>query len=94
MSKNSLSLTQLGVLMNPNSKYNGAEFTYNIGDLVSFVHPRITEDYIDKYVLTGIIVRERFVYTADNKFLVRTPERDYWVSRPSLTLLSKAENKS
>ena len=76
------------------NNYNGAEFTYGIGDLVSFTHSRLTEDYIDKYVLTGIIVRERFVYTADNKFLVRTPERDYWVSRPSLTLLSRAQNKS
>ena len=76
------------------NRYNGAEFTYGIGDLVSFTHSRLTEDYIDKYVLTGIIVRERFVYTADNKFLVRTPERDYWVSRPSLTLLSRAQNKS
>tara|TARA_B100000131_G_scaffold101321_1_gene98323 strand:+ start:523 stop:756 length:234 start_codon:yes stop_codon:yes gene_type:complete len=76
------------------NNYKGAEFTYGIGDLVSFTHSRLTEDYIDKYVLTGIIVRERFVYTADNKFLVRTPERDYWVSRPSLTLLSRAENKT
>ena len=76
------------------NNYNGAEFTYGIGDLVSFKDGRITEDYVDEFVVTGIIIRERFVYTADNKFLVRTPERDYWVSRPLLTLLSKAENKS
>tara|TARA_Y100000593_G_scaffold40152_1_gene77399 strand:+ start:196 stop:429 length:234 start_codon:yes stop_codon:yes gene_type:complete len=76
------------------NRYNGAEFKYNIGDLVSFTHSRQTEEYIDDFTLTGIIIRERFVYTADNKFLVRTPERDYWVSRPLLTLLSKAENKS
>lgn len=76
------------------NQYNGAEFTYNIGDLVSFTSRRLTEDYIDDFVLTGIIIRERFVFTADNKFLVRTPEKDYWVSRPLLTLLSKAENKT
>ena len=76
------------------NNYNGAEFTYAIGDLVSFRHVRQTEEYIDDFTLTGIIIRERFVFTADNKFLVRTPERDYWVSRPALTLLSKAENKS
>ena len=76
------------------NNYNGAEFTYGIGDLVSFTDGRITEDYVDELVVTGIIIRERFVFTADNKFLVRTPERDYWVSRPALTLLSKAENKS
>ena len=76
------------------NNYNGAEFTYGIGDLVSFTHSRLTEDYIEDFVLTGIIIKERFVYTADNKFLVRTPEREYWISRPLLTLLSKAENKS
>ena len=76
------------------NRYNGAEFTYNIGDLVSFTDGRITEDYVDELVTTGIIIRERFVFTADNKFLVRTPERDYWVSRPALTLLSRAENKT
>ena len=76
------------------NNYNGAEFTYGIGDLVSFTHSRQTEEYVEDFALTGIIIKERFVYTADNKFLVRTPERDYWVSRPLLTLLSKAENKS
>ena len=74
--------------------YNGAEFTYGIGDLVSFTHSRQTEEYVEDFALTGIIIRERFVYTADNKFLVRTPEKDYWVPRPSLTLLSTAQNKS
>ena len=76
------------------NNYNGAEFTYGIGDLVSFTQRRLTEQYVDDFVLTGIIIRERFVFTADNKFLVRTPEQDYWVSRPALTLLSRAENKT
>ena len=76
------------------NNYNGAEFTYGIGDLVSFTQRRLTEQYVDDFVLTGIIIRERFVFTADNKFLVRTPEQDYWVSRPALTLLSKAQNKT
>jgi len=76
------------------NRYNGAEFTYNIGDLVEFTAKRATEDYIAETKLTGIIIRERFVFTADNKFLVKTPEKDYWVSRPALTLLSKAENKT
>ena len=76
------------------NNYNGAEFTYNIGDLVSFKDGRITEDYVDELVTTGIIIKQRFVFTADNKFLVQTPERNYWVSRPALTLLSRAENKT
>ena len=67
-----------------------ADFAYQVGDLVSFTQRRITEDYVDDFVLTGIIVKQRFVFTADNKFLVRTPEKDYWVSRPALTLLSRA----
>ena len=76
------------------NNYNGAEFTYNIGDLVSFNSRRLTEDYIDDFVLTGVVIKQRYVFTADNKFLVRTPEKDYWVSRPLLTLLSKAANKT
>ena len=69
-------------------------FAYQLGDLVSFTDGRITEDYVDELVTTGIIVKQRFVFTADNNFLVRTPEKDYWVSRPRLTLLSRAPNKT
>ena len=71
-----------------------ADFAYNIGDLVSFTQRRLTEDYIDDFVLTGVVIKQRYVFTADNKFLVQTPEKDYWVARPALTLLSKAENKT
>jgi len=71
-----------------------ADFTYNIGDLVSFKSRRVNEDYVSVDVLTGVVIKQRYVFTADNNFLVRTPEKDYWVSRPALTLLSKAENKS
>ena len=71
-----------------------ADFAYSIGDLVSFTQRRLTEDYIDDFVLTGVVIKQRYVFTADNKFLVQTPEKDYWVTRPALTLLSKAENKT
>ena len=67
-----------------------ADFAYQVGDLVSFKSRRLTEDYIDDFVLTGVVIKQRYVFTADNKFLVRTPEKDYWVPRPSLTLLSRA----
>ena len=87
MSKNSPNLIQWGVPVD-------GRFAYQIGDLVSFIRPRITEDYIDDFVLTGVVIKQRFVFTADNKFLVRTPERDYWIARPFLTLLSRAENKT
>ena len=71
-----------------------ADFTYNIGDLVSFKSRRVNEDYVSVDVLTGVVIKQRYVFTADNKFLVQTPEKDYWVSRPALTLLSKAQNKT
>ena len=76
------------------NNFNGAEFTYGIGDLVSFTHSRQTEEYVEDSSLTGVVIKQRFVFTADNKFLVRTPEQDYWVSRPALTLLSRAQNKT
>ena len=68
-----------------------ADFAYQVGDLVSFKSRRLTEDYIDDFVLTGVVIKQRYVFTADNKFLVRTPEKDYWVPRPSLTLLSRGK---
>ncbi len=66
-------------------------FAYQLGDLVSFSSRRLTEEYINDVVLTGVVVKQRFVFTADNKFLVQTPEQDYWVSRPALTLLSRGK---
>ncbi len=70
------------------------DFEYQLGDLVSFNSRRLTEGYIDDFVLTGIVIDQRLVFTADNKFLVQTPEKDYWVPRPSLTLLSRAKIKT
>ena len=69
-------------------------FAYQLGDLVSFTQVRQTEEYVEDSSLTGVVIKQRFVFTADNKFLVRTPERDYWIARPFLTLLSRAENKT
>ena len=66
------------------------EFRFNIGDLVSFTSRRLTEEYVDDVVLTGIVIKQRFVFTADNRFLIKTPEKDYWVPRPALTLISTA----
>ena len=71
-----------------------ADFAYQVGDLVSFNSRRLTEEYINDVVLTGVVIKQRFVFTADNKFLVKTPEKNYWVPRPSLTLLSRAQNKT
>jgi hypothetical protein len=68
-----------------------ADFEYQLGDLVSFTQSRQTEEYVDSFTLTGVVIKQRLVFTADNKFLVRTPERDYWISRPFLTLLSRAK---
>ena len=63
-------------------------FRYDLGDLVNFKANRTTEDYIEDMMLTGIIVEQRYVFTADNKFKVRTPDKDYWIRADHLTLLS------
>ena len=63
-------------------------FRYQLGDLVSWKANRITEDYIGDMILTGIIIEQRYVFTADNKFKVRTPDKDYWIRADHLTLLS------
>ena len=69
-------------------------FNLNLGDLVDFKARRVTEDYIDHTLLTGIIIEQRYVFTADNKYKVRTNNRDYWVGEDKLTLLSSATNKT
>jgi len=69
-------------------------FRYNLGDLVEFTAKRATEEYIAETKLTGIIIKQRYVFTADNKFLVRAPSTDYWIRADKLTLVSRAENKS
>ena len=67
-------------------------FRLDLGDLVSFKASRVTEDYIDDTVLTGIIIEQRYVFTADDRHKVRTGDQDYWVGEDKLTLLSKSRN--
>jgi hypothetical protein len=70
-------------------------FRYQLGDLVDFKARRVTEEYIDETMLTGIIIEQRYVFTADNKFKVRTPVGDYWVRCDHLKLISKGpKNKA
>ena len=72
-----------------------SQFRYNLGDLVDFKASRVTEEYIDDTMLTGIIIEQRYVFTADNKFKVRTPDGDYWVGADKLKLISSGnENKT
>ena len=65
------------------------QFRYQLGDLVNFKARRVTEEYIDETMLTGIVIKQRYVFTADNRFLVRTPHTDYWVGADKLKLISK-----
>ena len=70
-------------------------FFYDLGDLVEFNGARVTEEYIDETMLTGIIIEQRYVFTADNKFKVRTPDGDYWVRCDHLKLISSGpKNKT
>ena len=63
-------------------------FRLDLGDLVDFKASRVTEEYIDETMLTGLIIEQRYVFTADNKFKVRTPVGDYWVGEDKLALIS------
>ena len=67
-------------------------FRLDLGDLVSFKASRVTEDYLDDTVLTGIIIEQRYVFTADDRYKVRTGNQDYWAGEDKLTLLSKSRN--
>jgi len=66
-------------------------FRYQLGDLVEFEEARVmdTLEYTCDAVLTGIVIKQRYVFTADNRFLVRTPHTDYWVGADKLKLISK-----
>jgi hypothetical protein len=66
------------------------QWHYELGDLVSFKTRRQTEEYINFENKVGIVVERSLRMTRDNVYRIKTNERDYWVSRPRLTLLSKA----
>lgn len=70
-------------------------FGYDLGDLVEFKGARVTEEYFDETMLTGIIIEQRYVFTADNRFKVRVGDRNYWVRADHLELISKGpKNKT
>ena len=61
-------------------------FHYNIGDLVEFVEGRVGASR----KRTGIIIAQRFRFTTDNQYKIKTEDgKAHWVSRPMLTLLSE-----
>ena len=66
------------------------QWRYNLGDLVSFKVSRQTEEYNDFEIKVGIVTDRSLRMTRDNVYRIKTEEKDYWVSRPRLTLLSKA----
>ena len=70
-------------------------FRYDLGDLVDFKARRVTEEYIDETMLTGIIIEQRYVFTADDRYRVRAGDRNYWVRADHLELISKGpKNKT
>ena len=70
-------------------------FRYDLGDLVDFKASRVTEEYIDETMLTGIIIEQRYVFTADDRYKVRVGDRNYWVRADHLELISKGpKNKT
>ena len=65
------------------------QWRYNLGDLVSFKVSRQTEEYNDFEIKVGIVTARSLRMTRDNVYRIKTEEKDYWVSRPRLTLLSE-----
>ena len=65
-----------------------ARFRYQIGDLVEFKAPRVTEEFIGETTVSGIVIKQRYVFTAANRFKIQTPSGNYWVGADHLTLLS------
>ncbi len=63
-------------------------FRYQLGDLVEFKAPRVTEEFIDDIPVSGIVIEQRYVFTAANRFKIQTPSGNYWVGADHLTLLS------
>tara|TARA_B100001287_G_C22547938_1_gene465419 strand:+ start:607 stop:822 length:216 start_codon:yes stop_codon:yes gene_type:complete len=63
-------------------------FRYQLGDLVEFKAPRVTEEFIDDITVRGIVIKQQYVFTAANRFKVQTPSGNYWVGADHLTLLS------
>ena len=52
-------------------------FRYQLGDLVEFKAPRVTEDFIDDILVQGIVIEQRWVFTAANRFKVQTPRGNF-----------------
>ena len=61
-------------------------YSYNVGDLVEFVHGRLGA-YIKR---TGIVIEQSLKYTRDDMFKIRVGEKDYWMAANQITLLSRA----
>ena len=55
-------------------------FRYNIGDLVSW------DGSLRSYM--GIVIEQRLVFTADNRFKIQTDDGISWVGSDKLTLVS------
>ena len=56
-------------------------FRYNIGDLVSW------DGSLRSYM--GIVIEQRLVFTADNRFKIQTDDGVSWVGSDKLTLVSR-----
>ena len=57
------------------------KFRYNIGDLVSW------KGSLRSFM--GIVIEQRLVFTADNRFKVQTDDGVSWVGADQLTLVSR-----
>jgi hypothetical protein len=61
-------------------------FRYHAGDLVEFTYGHLGAS-VKKI---GIVIEGSLRMTKDNVFKIRADEKDYWIPRTRITLLSKA----
>jgi len=63
-----------------------AYFHYNIGDLVEFTHGHLGA----AATKIGIVIEQSLRMTKDNVYKIRSGEKDYWIPRTRIELLSEA----
>ena len=66
------------------------KFLYDIGDLVEFTHGRLGASI----TRIGIVVEQSLRMTKDNVYKIRTNEKDYFIPRTNIKLLSKVGNST
>jgi hypothetical protein len=61
------------------SEEQNPDFRYKLGDLVRYEYTRWTEDYRDKVSKIGIVVSQRYCFSTQNRFKIRSSDGEKWI---------------